>query len=142
MELVEKQKASERKREIRRLEERLSEEIPGFAEKYVFACGEQAVKLGGFACELHLKLAAKGGISNFDHRRAYVPDGNNDRRVWMEFFLGNREIYKAYVGGRAADFIADFDDWWDLDPFDVLLFDDLSGFLFFERSRHITEIMT
>lgn len=133
-ELLEKQKISERKKELRRLEERLIEEIPGFSEKYFFADDEQAKRLAEFAEEIHLKLIGNG-----------LPGSPNkkileNRLVWMEFFLCNRDIFRVFVGGKASDFIADMDDWQDFDPFDVLHFDDLSGFIFIDRQQNITEI--
>lgn len=133
-ELLEKQKLSERQKELSRLEKRLVEDIPGFSEKYFFADSEQTKRLEKFAEEIHLRLMRNG-----------LPGSRNEkitenRTVWMEFFLGSRDIFGAFVGGKASDFIADMDDWQDLDPFDVLEFDDLSGYLFVDRSRNITEI--
>lgn len=133
-ELLEKQKLSERQKELRRLEERLVEEIPGFSEKYLFADDEQTKRLGEFAEEVHLRLMEDG-----------LPGSRNEkitenRTVWMDFFLVCHGIFSAFVGGKASDFIADMDDWQDYDPFDTLMFDDLSGFIFVDRKRNITEI--
>lgn len=137
-ELLEKQRISERKKEARLLEERLAEEIPEFSEKYVFADDEQTSELCSFNKELHSRFAGNG-IEGFDRRKSYSESADG-RRVWMEFFLGGRDIFRAYVGGRAENFIADLEDWMEFDPFDVLALDDLSGFLYIDRRLNITEV--
>lgn len=133
-ELLEKQKNSERQKELKRLEEQLNEEIPGFYEKYFFADPEQTKRLAGFAEKVHKILTESG------HEYSQSETIAENRLVWMQFFLGVHDIFSAFVGGRAADFLADMDDWQECDPFDTLLFDDLSGSVFIDRKGKITEI--
>lgn len=133
-ELLEKQKISEREKELKRLEKRLSGEIPGFSEKYFFAGEEQTKRLSGFAETVH-KILTESGSGYSESEKI-----NENRIVWMDFFLVSHGIFSAFAGGKAADFLADMDDWQDFDPFDTLLFDDLSGFILIDRKGKITEI--
>ena len=140
-ELVEKQKAFAREREISRIKAQMISEIANFSERYVFADTVQSGRLGAFAGGLPFVRPAWIDVEKFRIRMAYSPNEADERRVWICFLSGSAELFDIYVGCTAADYFADFDDWQVYSSFTVLAYDDLSGFIFIDDNGGMTEII-
>lgn len=140
-ELLAKQKAASREKGISRIKAQMADEIPGFSERYMFADGEQSAKLNAFVEKLPFARPAWIDVKGFQRRRVYSSGETDGRRVWICFLSGSAELLDIYVGCTAADYFADFDDWQWISPFTVLVFDDLSGFIFIDDNEDMTEIV-
>ncbi len=145
-ELVAKQKASAREREILRVKAQMADEIPNFSDKYVFAEGGQAEKLSAFVAGLPFIRPAWIDVERFERRRFYSSPEEferyaDNRRVWICFLSGSAELLDIYAGCTASDYFADFDDWQFFSPFTVLVYNDFGGFIFIDDNGNITEVI-
>ncbi len=138
-ELLARQKVSAREKEISRIKAQMSEEIPRFSERYVFADYEQAEKLRAFVSGLPFARPGWVDVDKFASKRRFDPDEADERHVWVCFLSGSAELLDMYVGCTAADYFADFDDWQFFCPFTVLVYDD--SFVFIDDNGEMTEII-
>ncbi len=136
--LLAHQKVYEREKAIARTKAQILEEVPHFSERYVFADDEQAEKLRAFINDLPFARPGWIDIDQFSSKREFYPDEADERRVWICFLSGSKELLDMHVGCTAADYFADFEDWQFICPFTVLVYDD--SFVFIDDNGDMTEI--
>ena len=122
--------------------ERIADWISDFNEKYAFADTEHALKrVLEFVGGLPFKRPAWIDVERFSKRREFIFGNTDERIVWICFLSGSAELLRIVIGGRVCDYFADLDDWSFVCPFTVLVFDDLSGFIFIDDNGNMTEVI-
>lgn len=130
-----------KQRGIARLKTDMSEEIEGFAEKYEFADGEVSEKLKNLLDGLP---SNESGRIDFDklyaHRKFSAKNTDTrGRMVWFCSLCGEEAIFDIFVKGRLFDFLADYDDWYFYGAYMLLVYEELSGFVYIDDNGNMTE---
>ena len=128
-----------REREIARIKEQMSDEmIDGFADKYAFADDETAERLK----TLLNSLPANGVGIDFNRlpaHRSFSVSEDTARTVWFCSLCGSEGVFEVFVKGRIADFLSDYDGWYFFGAYMLLVYEDLSGFVYIDDNKEMTE---
>lgn len=127
-------------RNTARERERMAECIENFAEKYTFANGSVAEKLYGIIDEIPCKTPARPDLDCLPGHREVSETELRGGKVWICFLCGSEEIFHIFVSGTLSDFLEDYDDWYFISPYLLLVYDNFNGFLYIDDNGDMTEV--
>lgn len=121
--------------------ERMAEWIENFAEKYTFADETVAEKLYSIIDEIPYGFTTRPDFNCLpDHRKVSETELRGGR-VWICFLCGTEEIFHIFVSGTLSDFLEDYDDWYFISPYLLLIYDDFNRFLYIDDNGDMTEAL-
>ncbi|WP_315115755.1 hypothetical protein [uncultured Clostridium sp.] len=139
--LKEQQKQKEREKRIAFEKERLFSENINFIQHYRFASNMEAEKINAFLDGLPAitptrpdfsKMAIEQRFQNIEELLLY-----ENKDIWIYCLCGSSELIDLYSYGSVRSFINDFENWCYISAYLVLLFDNLSDFIFVDDNGNI-----
>lgn len=127
-------------RNMARERERMAEWIENFAEKYTFADESVAEKLYSIIDEIPYGLPARPDFDRLPGHREVSEEELRGGKIWICFLCGSEEIFHIFVSGTLSDFLEDYDDWYFISPYLLLVYDNFNGFLYIDDNGDMTEV--
>ncbi len=134
-----KKKLAENKRRLK--EERINymkseimQSIENFSEKYRFADENEIRRIETFMDRLPFSLPARIDFSSLT--KSELTEHNN---VWLCFLEGSEELFSIYIYGNYKDILNDYDTWFWLSAYLLIVDEDFFRFIFIDDNFNITE---
>lgn len=127
-------------RNMAREGERMAEWIENFAEKYTFADESVAEKLYSIIDEIPYGTPTRPDFDRLPDHREVSETELRSGRVWICFLCGSEEIFHIFVSGTLSDFLEDYDEWYFISPYLLLVYDNFNGFLYIDDNGDMTEV--
>jgi len=134
-----KKKLAENKRRLK--EERINywkseimQSIENFSEKYRFADENEIRRIEIFMDRLPFSLPARVDFSSLT--KSESTEHNN---VWLCFLEGSEELFSIYIYGNYKDILSDYDTWFWLSAYLLIVDEDFFRFIFIDDNFNITE---
>ncbi len=108
--------------------------IENFQEKYRFADENESRQIEIFMDRLSFSLPAKIDFSSL--AKSDITEHNN---VWLCFLEGSEEILSIYIHGNYKDILNDYDTWFWLSAYLLIIDEDFFRFIFIDDNFNLTE---
>ncbi len=134
-----KKKLAENKRRLKeiRINDIKSEiiaSVENFSEKYRFADKNEIRRIEIFMDRLPFSMPAKINFSSLT--KSDITEHNN---VWPCFLNGREEILSIYIHGNYKDILNDYDIWFWLSAYLLIIDEDFFRFILVDDNFNITE---
>lgn len=120
--------------EVEMTKKRIIDNIHDFSAKYRFALPDETHKITTLINNLPY---SQPGKIDFSLLPASTLTQHNT--IWICFLAGTEELLNIFVLGNFSDFINDYDDWFFISPYMLLVDKDMSRFVFVDDKMRMTE---
>ncbi len=128
-------------RSIAKERARIAECVENFTEKYAFADENATEMLNGILNEMPFTNAGRLDLECFPEHREVSVDELSSRMVWICFLMGSPETFEIYVSGELGNVLGDYDGWYSISPYLLLMYGDLVGFLYIDDDGNMTKVV-
>lgn len=134
-----KKKLAENKRRLKEIrinnmKSEIMTNIENFSEKYRFADENEIRRIEMFMDRLPFSMPAKINFSSL--AKSGITEHNN---VWLCFIEGCEELFDISIHGNYKDILNDYDTWFWLSAYLLIIDEDFSRFIFIDDNFNITE---